>query len=176
MKINATLLKKEYGLVKILRALANENRFIIFKNLQKGPCFATELNGPLKISRPALGKHVRILINEELVEQKHVVESGTVKTFYELTDFGRNIAEKINEFTKDIDDVTGQINRDLNEELIDIDAQIISTNRILKGLEKRLKNYQISRQGYESLKSDYVKKLSDLGRRRRELKKRVRSK
>jgi len=176
LKINTVLLKNEYGLVRILRALANENRFIVFKNLQMGPCFATELNGPLNISRPALGKHVRVLINEELVEQKHVVESGTVKTIYELTDFGRNIAEKINEFTKDIEDVTSKIHMKLSEDLMVIDAQINSTREILKGLEKRLKNYKISRHVYDSLKSDYEKKISDLGRRRREMKKRFRSK
>lgn len=176
MKINTALSKNEYGLVRILRALANENRFIVFKNLQMGPCFATELNGPLNISRPALGKHVRILRNEKLVEQKHVVESGTVKTIYELTDFGRNIADKINEFTEDIEDVTSKMHLKFSEDLMVIEAQINSTREILKGLEKRLMSKKISRHVYDSLKSDYEKKIVDLGRRRREMKMRYRSK
>jgi len=174
LKITTRLSKSEYGLVRILRALANENRFIIFKNLQTGPCYATELNDPLKISRPALGKHVRILSNEGLVEKKHVVERGTAKTVYELTDFGEKIAEKINGFTKDFEVITSQINRELHEELMDVNTQIDSTDMILKGLAKRLKNKEISPQDYDGLKSDYEKTIIRLDKKRNELKEELR--
>lgn len=173
MKINTTLSKNEYGLVRILRALANENRFIVFKNLQKGRCYATELNGPLKISRPALGKHVRILINEGLVEQKHVIEGGTAKTVYELTDFGANFAERINKLTMDIEAITSQITRRFHEELLDINTQINSTKAILKGLEKRIKNKELSPQVHTKLKNDYRKTLDTLMKKQRELKERL---
>ena len=173
MKIDTTLSKKEYGFVRILKALANENRFIIFKNLQNGECYATELSGPLKISRPALGKHVRILIKEGLVEKKHVVEGGTAKTVYELTDFGEKIAGKINGFTKDVEAITSLINREFREELMDIDAQIKSTNAIIKGIKTRFKNEEISSKEYKSLKSDYEERLNKLRKKRNEIKGRL---
>lgn len=173
MKINTTISKKEYGLMRILRALANENRFIVFKNLQEGQCYATELNGPMKISRPALSKHVRILIKEGLVGKKHVVEGGTAKAVYELTDFGEKIAEKINAFTKDIESITSQINRELHEELMDVNTQINSTKAILKGLEKRVKNKEISPQDHARLKNDYGETLKNLRKRQKELKERL---
>jgi len=160
-------------MVRVLRALANENRFVIFKNLQKGSSYATEMNGPLKISRPALGKHVRILINEGLVEQTHEIERGKAKTVYKLTDFGVNLSERINKLTMDIEAITSQKDMELHENLMDIDAQINSTKAILKGLEKSAKNNEISPQDYSSLKSDYNKQLNLLKKKERELKQRL---
>lgn len=127
----------------------------------------------MKISRPALGKHVRSLINEGLVEQKHVVERGTAKAVYEITDFGRKILGKIRSFTEDMEAMTSKINRELQEELLDVNAQISSMKVILKGLEKRVKNNEISPQDYSSLKSDYDKKLDSLKKREKELKQRL---
>ena len=131
------------------------------------------MNGPLKISRPALGKHVRVLINEGLVEQKHVVERGTAKAVYEITDFGRKIIGKIRSFTEDMEAMTSEINREFQEELLDVNAQISSMKAILRGLEKRVKNNEISPQDYSSLKSDYDKKLDSLKKREKELKQRL---
>jgi len=127
----------------------------------------------LKISRPALGKHVRALINEGLVEQKHVVEGGTAKAVYELTDFGKKIIVKIRSFTEDMEAMTSINNRELQEELMDVNAQISSIKAILKGLEKRVKNNEISHQDYLSLKSDYDKKLDSLKKRKKERKQRL---
>jgi len=127
----------------------------------------------LKISRPALGKHVRALINEGLVEQKHVVEGGTAKAVYELTDFGKKIIEKVRSFTEDMEAMTSINNRELQEELMDVNAQISSMKAILRELEKRVKNNEISHQDYLSLKSDYDKKLDSLKKREKELKQRL---
>ena len=127
----------------------------------------------MKISRPALGKHVRALINEGLVEQKHVVEGGTAKAVYEITDFGRKIIGKIRSFTEDMAVMTSKINRELQEELLDVNAQISSMKAILRGLEKRVKNNEISTQDYSSLKSDYDKKLDSLKKREKEIKQRL---
>jgi len=127
----------------------------------------------LKISRPALGKHVRSLINEGLVEQKHVVEGGTAKAVYEITDFGRKTIGKIRSFTEDVEAMTVETNRELQEELLDVNAQISSVKVILEGLEKRVKNNEISSQDHSSLKSDYDKKLDSLKKREKELKQRV---
>lgn len=173
MAIDTILSANNYRLVRILRALANENRFIIFKNLQKGSFYAIELNDALKISRPALGKHVRILINEGLVEQKHIVKGGTVNTIYDLTDFGIKIAEKLNGLTEGIGDLTSHITRERREELTEINTQINSTETVLKGLENRLKNKEISQQDYQGLKSDYEEAIKKLLNRRNELKKRL---
>lgn len=127
----------------------------------------------MKISRPALGKHVRALINEGLVEQKHIVERGTAKAVYEITDFGRKIIGKIRSFTEDMEAMTSKINREFQEELLDVNAQISSMKAILRGLEKRVKNNDISPQDYSSLKSDYDKKLDSLKTREKELKQRL---
>ena len=172
--IDTTLSAKNYRLVRILRALANENRFIVFHNLQRGQFYATKLNNALKISRPALGKHVRILINEGLVEQKHLVEGGTAKTVYELTDFGSKIAERINRLSDGIGALTSQITRELNEELTEVNTQINSTETILKDLENSLKNKEISSKDYSSLKTDYEKTLSKLKKEQTKLKERLR--
>jgi DNA-binding HxlR family transcriptional regulator len=173
LTITTTLSSNEYGLVRILRALANENRFIVFKNLQNDRHFATKLNAALNISRPALAKHVRILRDVKLVEQTHDVETGTVKTVYELTDFGKKIGEKIRGLTTDIEDISRQIKRDLNAELIDVNAHIRSTDLIVKGLEQRRKNKAITFREYEVLKSEYEHKRDDMQRRRQDLQKRL---
>ena len=173
LSIETTLSGKEYRLIRILRAIGNDNRYIIFKNLEKGPVYAADMNGPLKISRPALGKHVRSLINEGLVEQKHVVEGGTAKALYEITDFGTKIIGKIKSFTEDMEALSSEIKSELQEELLDINAQISSTKAILRGLEKRVKNKEISPQDCSSLKSDYDKKLDSLKKREKELKQRL---
>ncbi len=130
----------------------------------------------MKISRPALGKHVRALINEGLVEQKHVVEGGTAKAVYEITDFGRKTIGKIRSFTEDMEVMTSKINRELQEELLDVNAQISSIKVTIKGLEKRVKNNEISSQDYSSFKSDYDKTLDSLKKREKELKERLKEK
>jgi len=107
------------------------------------------------------------------VEQKHVVEGGTAKAIYELTDFGKKIIEKVRSFTEDMEAITSINNRDLQEELMDVNAQISSIKAILKGLEKRVKNNEISHQDYLSLKSDYDKKLDSLKKREKEIKQRL---
>jgi predicted ArsR family transcriptional regulator len=127
----------------------------------------------LKISRPALGKHVRTLINEGLVKQKHVVEGGTAKAVYELTDFGKKIIEKVRSFTEDMEAMTSKIIIEVEEELMEVNVQISSMKAILKGLEKRMNNNEISPQDYSSLKSDYDKKLDSLKKREKELKQRL---
>ena len=176
MEIETALSANDYRLVRVLRALANENRFIIFHNLQRGPFYATELNSALNISRPALGKHVRILIKEGLVEQKHVVKGGTAKTVYGLTDFGSKISERINGLTEGIGDLTIQITKELDEKLTEVNIQINSTETILKNLENRLKNKEIPSKDYSSLKTDYEKTLSKLKKEQKELKERLRKK
>lgn len=169
MPINTILSGNEYRLVRLLRALANENRLLIFKNLQKGWCYATKLNEAIKISRPALGKHVRILIGEKLVEQNYVIENGTGRATYKLTDFGEKIAKKMNSLSDDIELIANQIVNELQEELMDVNAQINSSNKVLKELEKRLKKKEISKQDYDNLKVDYEEKINELKKRRREL-------
>ena len=69
--------------------------------------------------------------------------------------------------------MTSKINRELQEELLDVNAQISSMKAILRGLEKRVKNNEISPQDYSSLKSDYDKKLDSLKKREKELKQRL---
>ena len=170
MKLTKVLSKHEYRWVRLLRALANENRFIIFKTLQKNPQYATELNTALGISRPALGKHVRILIREGLVEQKYVFEKGTAKAVYELTVFGTKIAEGMKEFMENVEDISKEVVKTYRGELMDVNAQISSTYSILKGLEKKMKNKEISFQDYRTLKADYEKKINLLQKRRNKLK------
>lgn len=176
MEFETTLSANDYRLVRILRALANENRFIILHNLQRGPLYATELNIALKISRPALGKHVRILIKEGLAEQKHVVEGGTAKTVYELTDFGSKISERVNGLTEGIGDLKSQITSELREKLTEVNIQIKSIDEILKGIETRFKNKEITSKDYSSLKSDYEKTLTSLKKRQKALRERVKEK
>jgi predicted transcriptional regulator len=169
LNITTTISGNEYRLTRLLRALGNENRLLIFKNLQNGQCYATELSNALKISRPALGKHVRVLIGEKLAEQNHVVENGSAKAIYELTDFGEKIAVKINALTEDIEAITNQIVNELHSECMDVNAQINSSNKVLKDIKKKLKNKEISYQDYEYLKKDYEKKIKELKKRRDEL-------
>jgi len=69
--------------------------------------------------------------------------------------------------------MTSKINREFQEELLDVNAQISSMKAILRGLEKRVKNNEISPQDYSSLKSDYDKKLDSLKKREKELKQRL---
>ena len=167
------LSSNEYGLVRILRALANENRFIVFKNLQEDRQYAADLNAALSISRPALAKHVRILREVRLVEQTHDMETGRVKTAYILTEFGRKIGEQIQGLTTAIGDISRQITRDLQEELIDVNAQIRSTEIVLRGLEQRRKNQAITSQEYEELTAEYKQKRDDMRRRQRDLQRRL---
>lgn len=69
--------------------------------------------------------------------------------------------------------MTSKINREFQEELLDVNAQISSMKAILRGLEKRVKNNEISPQDYSSLKSDYDKKLDSLMKREKEVKQRL---
>jgi DNA-binding MarR family transcriptional regulator len=171
--IKTTLSGNEYRLIRILRALGNNNRYIIFKNLEDGPRYAATLNEPLKISRPALGKHARRLIVEGLIEQKHVVEGGTAKTVYELTEFGKKIIEDVRNLTDDLGVVRA---RALREELMEVNAQINSMKTILNGLEMRVKNNEISSEDHSILKSDYDKKLDILKKRENEIRLRLENK
>lgn len=135
--------------------------------------YAADLYEPLKISRPALGKHVRALINEGLVEQKHIIEGGTAKTVYEITDFGKKILGKIQSFTEDMENMTITTSRALQEELMDVNAQISGIKAILRGLEKQMNDNEISSQDYSSIKSEYNKKLDSLKKKEKELKQRL---
>jgi len=169
LPIKSSLSGNEYRFMRLLRALGNENRFILFKNLQKGQCYATELSNVLKISRPALGKHVGILIGEGLVEQNHVIEHGAAKAVYELSSLGESIAKKMNMLTDDIESITAQIVKEMREELMDINAQINGSKNVLKELERKLDKKEISNQDYESLKAEYNKSLDELKVRKLEL-------
>ena len=173
MKITTSLSSNEYGLVRLLRALANENRFIVFKNLQSDRHYATDLNAALNISRPALTKHIRILRDVKLIEQTHDVDTGTVKTVYELTDFGRKIGEKIQGLTADIEDISRQITRDLREQLVDVTAHIRSIEVTLKGLAQRWQAQAITPGEYEDLKAGYERQREEMRERRRDLQRRL---
>lgn len=107
------------------------------------------------------------------MKQKHVVEGGTAKAVYELTDFGKKIIEKVRSFTEDMEAMTSKIIIEVEEELMEVNVQISSMKAILKGLEKRMNNNEISPQDYSSLKSDYDKKLDSLKKREKELKQRL---
>jgi translation initiation factor 2B subunit (eIF-2B alpha/beta/delta family) len=72
-----------------------------------------------------------------------------------------------------MDAMTSEIKRELQEELLDVNAQISSMKAILRGLEKRVNTNEISTQDYSSLKSDYDKKLDSLKKREKELKQRL---
>lgn len=172
MTIDAILSPSEYGLVRMFRALANENRFIAFNNLRlKTTCYEAELSEALKISRPALSKHVRILMRERLVEQEHIVESGTVKARYKLTEYGEQIAKKVIDFEQDIKTIVNEVTKAFQAELMDITLQIESITRTLSDLKTRFSTRKITSTHYENIKADYETKLKSLRRRRRELKK-----
>ena len=102
-----------------------------------------------------------------------MVESGTAKAVYELSDFGKKIREKLKGFAEEMDALTNTIDRDLREALMDVTVQAGSMKSILNGLEKQLKNKEISPQDYSSLKSEYDNKLTSLKKKEKEIKLRL---
>lgn len=52
---------------------------------------------------------------------------------------------------------------------MDVNAQISSSNKVLKELEKRMKKKDMPGHDYENLKVEYEKKIDELKKRRREL-------
>ncbi len=113
------------------------------------------------------------MIDVGLVEQEHVVESGTAKAVFELSDFGKAISEKLRGFTEEMGGITNNIDRDLREALMDVAVQTNSMKSILKGLDKRVKNNEISPQDYSNIKEDYTQKLKSLKKRENEIKQRL---
>lgn len=55
-------------LVKMLKALSDENRFKIFNMLLKGETCACELLDNLNIAQPTLSRHMKVLVDSGLVK------------------------------------------------------------------------------------------------------------
>lgn len=162
VRVISELSESEYRLVRTLRALGEEKRFLIFKNLRTGPCYAGGLTNALKISRAALEKHVRRLIQAKLVKKKLLIEGGRTKAIFELTDFARSIAEEIEGIIIDIGEVEARLVDELKEGLTEVTAQMESIVVIMRGLEDRLRNGEISPEDYDRLKSRYERQRSEL--------------
>ena len=56
--------------VRILKALSDENRFKVFNILLKGETCACELLDELDIAQPTLSRHMRILVGSGLVSAR----------------------------------------------------------------------------------------------------------
>ena len=144
MQVVRELSEREYRLVGILRALGEEKRFLILKNLKVGPRYASELSDALKISRAALEKHVRKLSHVNLVNKKLLMEGGRAKAKFELTDFAKSIAKEIEGIVTDISKVEAHlVNERYREMLTEVTTQIESIVAIMKRLEDRLRNEEI---------------------------------
>ena len=57
-------------IVKMLKALSDENRFKVFNMLLKGETCACELLDKLDIAQPTLSRHMRILVDSGLVSAR----------------------------------------------------------------------------------------------------------
>ena len=56
--------------VKMLKALADENRLRIFKMLLNGETYACKILEQLEVSQPTLSHHMRILVDSGLVNSR----------------------------------------------------------------------------------------------------------
>lgn len=63
-------MEQSIEIVKMLKAMADENRLNILKQLQEGSCCACELLDSLKISQPTLSHHMKLLHDAKLVQAK----------------------------------------------------------------------------------------------------------
>jgi len=78
-------------LVDIPRAVADETRFAILKQLKKGEICACKLPDLTRNSQPNVSKHLRVLLDAGLVT---VREDGT-KRLYSLSDKGGRVLSDI---------------------------------------------------------------------------------
>ncbi|WKE64967.1 metalloregulator ArsR/SmtB family transcription factor [Gallaecimonas kandeliae] len=77
---NESLLERTSPAVTLLKAMANERRLCILKNLQEGELSVGELNERLNLSQSALSQHLAWLRRDGLVRTRK--EAQTV--FYSL--------------------------------------------------------------------------------------------
>ncbi len=57
-------------IVKMLKALSDENRFTIFNIVLKGETCACELLKELDIAQPTLSRHMRVLVDSGLISAR----------------------------------------------------------------------------------------------------------
>ncbi|MBS7629588.1 winged helix-turn-helix transcriptional regulator [Candidatus Bathyarchaeota archaeon] len=155
---------EELRLTEVFRALGEVKRFLIFKNLRVGPCYADELVELLGISRPALGKHMRVLIDAGLARLKYTIEDGKTKARLELTDISSKMATLVDEMVSGIIKDILSREKTLKAELVEAEIQYVSTKATLESLEKKHKEGSISEEEYVRLRTLYegqLKRLSD---------------
>jgi len=163
------LTEREYNLVRLLDALGEEKRFLIFKNLQiDGSCYAEELADALMISRAATDKHARRLIETGLVKKKFVVEGGKARARLTPTLLARDVNACLEELIRR----TG-LGASHQEKAAEARARIRAIKAVLNKLERRLRSGEISHASYERFRQEYEDEMMRLEERIASVLKRV---
>jgi len=173
MKVINDLSEREYYCVQILKALGEEKRFLILKNLRLRECYAHELADAFKISRAALEKHVRILIQSDLVEKRFLLEEGRAKTVLKVTAFAKDILRDIDSIVSKTVKVEEKRFDELKSQLTEITTQINSLKLTLQKLYDRYSRREIEEKLYRELRSKYEKELTTLLKKAEKIRKRV---
>lgn len=156
-KINE-MSEQEYNLVKVLDALGEEKRFLIFKNLRvNGACYADELSDTLKISRAALEKHVRRLVNTNLVNKKYIVEGGKARARLVSTLLSKDVTFCLDDLLKRTD-----LGTSLQEKGAEVRARVKAIRAVLSKLERRLKSGEIDQAEYRRFRQEYEAEMEQL--------------
>jgi len=172
-KVINDLSEREYYCVHILKALGEEKRFLILKNLRSGECYAHELADAFKISRAALEKHVRILIQSGLVEKRFLLEEGRAKTVLKITPFAKDVLQDIDSIVSKTSKVEEERLDELKSQLTELTTQINSLKLTLRRLHDRYSRNEIEEKLYRELRSRYEKELEALLKKAEKIRKRV---
>ena len=76
---------------KILKAVADETRFLILGKISRGEVCACELPKATRTSQPAVSQHLKVLLEAGLV----VVRKDGAKRLYSVSGKGRRVLDDI---------------------------------------------------------------------------------
>ena len=154
---------KEYGMIRVLRSLADEKRYMILKTLKDDSIWAENLYEPLGISRPALNKHIRILKNTKLLTENYLTDEGKIKVKYSITDYGSKILKIFNDSLlptiNQVDVVTT-----LKLELYEAEMERDSVAKTIDRIKEKFTQGKITKEQYRNFKQQYESKLSRLSK------------
>jgi len=151
----------EYRLIRVLDALGEEKRFLIFRNLlMSGSCFAEELSDVLKISRAALEKHVRRLSSANLINKRFVVEGGKARAKLVPTFLSKDVMECLDDLLKQTD-----LGTSLQEKAAEARSRVKAIKAVLNKLERRLEAGEIGEAEYRQFRDRYEAEMEQLDER-----------
>lgn len=148
-------------MLEIFRALSNEYRLQIMELLYKKERRPHELEKELEMTRGGLERHLKQLVDCELIQKVSFIESGRAKVRYSLSEEAEEFFEKVKELT-DTFVRTRKTPRDKREQIKLLETQVRTLYESIEEVNRRFKDGNITEREYINIKEGYLKDLIEI--------------